>query len=438
MILYEYNNVQKNEIMKEKFKKFTEGFSDEFSKTKNFIETKQLTKSALILVSAVTLSGCNFLNSEFTNNLNEFVENNPDQIQNISKESLVDIANGKSGIYKDNSGEILFISNYDQNEKLTPAQQAAVEDVIPSRILDLMSERSAYMSGVNDDESFEAKRMKTEANYIHILDGSFSESVGEFGLASKHMKTKDDFNAMTALHELGHFLSKRELRSGHGIYSETLVNEIAADTIGVMLYSVAKDLSQNEFNDLIDDNALFRDVAVVNDRDTSHYTNQGLYTLKLAFEKEPHLFDSLKEMNLEQIKSIGVKLSKELSDQVTQEQRDKMENETFAKVTEDIKSYKNNGELSEELYADSYYHEKGGAYDKYVIAIEKTSEMDEPDLINRAKSISKEFHRTNHLKAAASSIDIGDKEVIELASYIGYISNQNSDLKNKKSQSFQY
>ncbi|WP_273981793.1 hypothetical protein [Vibrio parahaemolyticus] len=415
--------------LKEKYEEFKRGFTDDFAKTNQYITTGNITKSTLVMVSAMTLSGCNFFESEYTSNLKEFSQDHPSQITDINEQSLRDIADGKSGVFRDQFGEIVFISNYDEGENYTQSQRIALENSIPKHILEKMESRSAYKEGVSDDEPYAIKSARSEAHFINIETGKSIPLLEELNVDTAFIKSDKEADKMVALHEFGHFLTKRHIPGGYGDYTKELVNEVAADNLGTLLYAKIENLSYTQFNQLINDQKEERERAAIAYLDLSHYTSQGFNMLQSAIERNPSLYGEIKNMDINQLTNVSVKLSTSMNSSISHEEKNEIDNLTSTMVISDIHEMQTRRELSTDSYAANYFPSDVGIYKNYINAINDASKLSGYELYEKAENISKVFSNTNQLISRSERVSISSPEVIALESYIKEISESNNSRK---------
>lgn len=406
--------------LRDKFKEFSDNIGDTFKHTKDYIETKAITKTALILVAGVTMSGCNILDSDFTSAAKQFESAHPEEIIQVNAESVKNIAEGQSGVYKSEGNNLLFLSNYDENEAMTTSQQIAMNESIPEPILS--SPNSFHKSSLPIDPIYE-KLYHHSASYIHIEKDELQSEFNKVMKGDLEIAKDDGINKFVALHEFSHYLTKDQLKNPSGEYDKERLNEFAGDTLAIALYAKIYDKSLEEYTKITQEIEEYREGNSRMRGHYGHFTVIATSTMQHAFEKDPSMFEKMKSLSVEQIADIHIYAV----NNIPQVDIDKAKVPTLEDyridIRNDLEGYKETGTVSKD---SDIFKDYKGYENKYEKLIEHFSSETVKSQDELTQLISTQAFMTKILVEEANALTGDHPSIEKLNQYIENTYNQNN------------
>ena len=144
----------------------------------SFIKNKVITKGLALIIAFSTLAGCQSTPQIYEINLfptrtHDVYQDNLESLKSTNAFSdlkeldLVDIANGKSGIFMKNE-EILIISNIDDGDSMTAEEKKQLDLLVSKRVISITSGGSSHIAPVAFNNS---------VSYINVNKGEVLEMI---------------------------------------------------------------------------------------------------------------------------------------------------------------------------------------------------------------------------------------------------------------------
>lgn len=336
---------------------FNEGFENSgFSATENYLNTKMLTQASAVLIAGALMSGCQMTPKQMHESFDEYQSNRNAEIQRVTKDTLHELAEGKSGVYKAGSNEVIFISNYDDSQPMSKTDEKALAELVSPKILE--ATHSFYKQGGSHFQKAHGLQ-ESPVHYINIENNAFTKAIDYIAKNEQLELLQKYGNKMVVMHELGHFYTNSFLSSGRKGYKEEQLNEISADYIGTTLLSIAYDIPYEEYDELIDQLQIVRSRFANHTGELDHYTNQGLETMQVIYQNNPEIYEQVKDMDINQIIDITVKMAQTVSYDSDQKAETNIYKEAREKIAGDYQEYAKSGELADNSYLSNYYATNG-------------------------------------------------------------------------------
>ena len=265
-------------------------------------------KEKLLLSASAVLVFFMYSDTEEKDNFDDFIDEYPDNFKELTKESLLHIGDGRSGLYKYKENYAL-VANFDGLSSLKKEDIELYESMIGFKLddIDIKLGQPMYYSSVSDSRN---AALNNRSNAIDIV---YSPEYHSEWLKIKnidenklnYLSKEERINKLVALHEVSHFMINDSLINAYsGDYGDIRILEFGADSLSVNLWASINNLSLNDYNRLVNDLIFMRENSCAIQADRNHYTVKALSIMQRAFTQEPNLFDKMKSLSIEDLQEV--------------------------------------------------------------------------------------------------------------------------------------